>query len=105
MTDFGELEAYFFNRVIPAAAKAGKNALTWEEVFENGVNLPSSSLVEAWKSGSVLQSILTAGNRAFTSYLWYLNHSCDLNGDGPWTNFCECSRLVAFIDTGRSLNC
>lgn len=86
MTTTTELEGYFIHQVAPHVTKASKRPLYWEEIFDAGIALDPTAVVEAWKSDA-MPAILKAGFNAITSYKWYLNHGNNVYGDGTWSDF------------------
>jgi len=63
----------------------------WQEAFDHGLTLPSSSVLQIWNAPASLVPILQAGYRALLSNYeaWYLD--C---GHGSWLtggddNWCE----------------
>lgn len=52
-----------------------KTVVHWEEVFDDGIQVPPHTVFQVWKSHAVLGSIVKAGHRAIlsNSNAWYLN--------------------------------
>merc|ERR1712137_1228073 len=65
---------YFEDMVAPIVSGAGKNAVVWEDLYDDGVTLPSNYIVEVWPDQSTLQSLVKAGYRSITAYGYYLNN-------------------------------
>lgn len=49
--DFRELENFFLQRLLNIVHNLDVNAIVWQEVFENNVKLPKSTIIHVWKSG------------------------------------------------------
>ncbi|KAL3286510.1 hypothetical protein HHI36_001015, partial [Cryptolaemus montrouzieri] len=49
--DYASLESYFIQNLIEIVTNKGLESIVWEEVFNNGVNLPNSTIVHVWKDG------------------------------------------------------
>uniref|UniRef100_A0A7S4I501 beta-N-acetylhexosaminidase n=2 Tax=Vannella robusta TaxID=1487602 RepID=A0A7S4I501_9EUKA len=65
---------YFEDMVAPILSKANKNPVVWEDLFDDGVNVPTQYIVEVWSDQSTLQSLVKAGYRTLTAYGYYLNN-------------------------------
>jgi len=52
---------YFEIAVQGYAVKYNRTIVTWQEVFQNGIYQPPSTIVEVWKDHATLQTVLNAG--------------------------------------------
>jgi len=86
IVDFAGLEQYFSNKLLEIGNKLGKVILNWQEIFDNGIKLPSNGIVEVWKTDDI-KTITAENHYVISSYKWYLNHWCNLFGDGDWSKF------------------
>eukprot|EP00051_Salpingoeca_urceolata_P026409 m.477188 g.477188 ORF g.477188 m.477188 type:complete len:553 (-) comp20774_c0_seq1:150-1808(-) len=88
IADYDALESYFVNRVASGKGvqASGRTLMYWEEIFNNGVNLPPSAIIQAWKTNA-MPGVIKKGHRVTNSYKWYLNHGCNNYGDGVWKDF------------------
>ncbi|CAH0585924.1 unnamed protein product [Chrysodeixis includens] len=82
MTKPSELHAYFMTKVIPLLGQKSK-PIVWQEVFDEGVKLPSDAIVQVWKTVGAqdMIPILAAGHKVVYSSQWYLDK---LDGGGGW---------------------
>merc|ERR1712137_746356 len=96
---------YFENQVAPILTGVNKTAVVWEDLFDNGIILPSQYIVEVWSDGSTLQALLRSGYRAITAYGYYLNEQEPVPGEttGQWV---DTWKLMYQFDplAGTSLN-
>nr|ABB76925.1 beta-N-acetylglucosaminidase 2 [Spodoptera frugiperda] len=85
MTDASELHSYFMANVIPLLGDRSK-PIVWQEVFDEGVSLPSGTIVQVWKNTEAreMQNILSGGYKVIYSSSWYLDH---INGGGDWAKY------------------
>jgi hexosaminidase len=85
--DYAGLESYYVQRVLDLVAATGKSYIGWEEIFDNGLKLAPSTVVNVWKyhntgqdsaAGPTWQSelfnVTRAGYAAVVSSPWYLNY-------------------------------
>ncbi|XP_026734479.1 beta-hexosaminidase subunit beta-like isoform X1 [Trichoplusia ni] len=85
MTKPSELHAYFMTKVIPLLGQKSK-PIVWQEVFDEGVKLPSDTIVQVWKTVGAqdMIPILSAGHKLIYSSSWYLDY---LANGGDWNKF------------------
>eukprot|EP01103_Thecamoeba_quadrilineata_P000432 TRINITY_DN1036_c0_g1_i2.p1 TRINITY_DN1036_c0_g1~~TRINITY_DN1036_c0_g1_i2.p1 ORF type:complete len:454 (-),score=70.64 TRINITY_DN1036_c0_g1_i2:369-1730(-) len=83
-----QLLQYFENNLEPIITQNNRTSVCWEDLFDNGITLPSSVIVEAWSKPDTLKQIVQAGLRGITSYGYYLNNQSPLTGVyvGQWEN-------------------
>lgn len=77
---FAALESYYVQRVIDLLDGLGKSVVGWQEIFDNGLSLPNSTVVHIWKgSGNwshdaeELSRVTAGGFRALFSADWYVS--------------------------------
>lgn len=58
-------------------------------MFDNGVVLPTDTVVHVWKGGwqKVLEQATMAGHMVLLSSCWYLDH---IAGGGDWKKYYNC---------------
>lgn len=47
--DYKALENYFVQKLVNIAGFLRAESIVWEEVFDNGVKIPKTTLVHVWK--------------------------------------------------------
>ena len=54
----------------------GLDYIVWQEIFDNGLKLKHSTVVEVWKDPwqSEMYNVTKAGFRALLSTPWYINY-------------------------------
>merc|ERR1712137_290867 len=79
---------YFENQVTPIMTSANKTAVVWEDLFDDGIELPSNYIVEVWSDESTLQSLVKSGYRTISAYGYYLNNQEPVPGEttGQWVD-------------------
>ncbi|CAG9813344.1 unnamed protein product [Phaedon cochleariae] len=89
ITDYKGLESYFVQRVINIVDALKAKSIVWEEVFENGVKLPTETIVQVWKGPweQTMSEVTLSGKTAILSSCWYLDH---LDSYGDWQKFYNC---------------
>ncbi|KAJ8731629.1 hypothetical protein PYW07_004793 [Mythimna separata] len=87
MTQASELHTLFMTNVIPLLGDRSK-PIVWQEVFDEGVTLPSGSIVQVWKNTEATEmvNILNSGHKVIYSSSWYLDH---LSTGGDWAKYYE----------------
>lgn len=53
ITNYTEVESYFIQKLLSIVDNLNVNYVVWEEVFDNGITLPNSTLVHVWKTGDL----------------------------------------------------
>lgn len=88
-TDFTKLESMYVQRLIDITNRLNASSIVWQEVFDNGVRLPSDTVVHLWTKSQKeeLSKVTKAGHRALLSTCWYLDH---LESGGDWQKFYMC---------------
>jgi len=94
ITSLVGLETYFERRLLLQVLKPMKKAyVVWQEVFDNGVDLPLDTVVHVWKDQqwqTDLASVVKAGHKALLSSPWYLNY---IAYKEPWQKYYEVEPL------------
>ena len=76
------LEELFESKVLAMLHAAGASVVVWQEIFDNGANPPSDTLIDVWKSDDAsndtvwkneLEAVTKAGYHAVLSAPFYLN--------------------------------
>ncbi|CAH1636777.1 unnamed protein product [Spodoptera littoralis] len=82
MTRTSELHAYFMTKVLLLLGQKSK-PIVWQEVFYNGVVLPSDAIIQVWKTIGPQDMIaaLKANHKVIYSASWYLDY---LSNGGDW---------------------
>jgi hexosaminidase len=96
--NYSALESYYVQRIINLVTTLPKHAIGWQELFDNGLALPSSTIVNVWKfhnspavpkpGGPTWQEemakVTAAGFYTVLSSPWYLNV---IEYGVDWTDF------------------
>lgn len=87
--DYKALESYYVQKLVDIVHNMSINTIVWQEVFENEVKIPKSTIVHVWKDGyeKVMDEATKAGHTTLLSSCWYLDH---LTTGGDWTKFYDC---------------
>ena len=83
-----ELEQYFEDNVAQILSTLpGKNAVVWEDLYDNGVSLPKNYIIETWSEKTTLEAVIKDGYKAINAYGWYLDQQ-QPNGESTyqWIN-------------------
>jgi len=90
-TDYSKLENYYVQRVIDlVAGNHNRSIIGWQELFDNGLNLPSDTVVDVWKGhGSPawkteMDQVTKAGHRGLLSAPYYINY---ISYGATWENY------------------
>ncbi|XP_055307913.1 beta-hexosaminidase subunit alpha-like, partial [Sitodiplosis mosellana] len=88
MTSFEELEGHYIHRLMNTLNESGHKSMVWQEVFENGIQLPPETIVQVWTGdwAQLLDNITESGLFGILSSCWYLD---DLETGGDWEKFYE----------------
>ena len=89
--NFTALESYYVQRNLNIVAGLGKSPIGWQEIFDNQLQLPNSTVVHVWKNPfsagqQELARVTAAGFKALLSAGWYLNYEAYVSG-GQWTTY------------------
>ena len=78
-SNYNELMQYFVTYADKYVSNNRKVPTHWVEVWEDGINVPSDTIIQVWKSISALAGVVKDGYRAIlsNSNAWYLN--CGFN--------------------------
>jgi len=92
ITSFEQLEELYVQKLIDKVTSLKKNSIVWQEVYTNGVKLPSGTVVHVWTGDQrqLLSKITNEKLPALLSACWYLDH---LSTGGDWVNFYKCDPL------------
>lgn len=89
--NYKELEKYYIRKVYDILTAYNKTMLVWQEVFDNGSNLPKNSIIHVWKDQPAfmteMKNVVQAGYRAILSSCWYLNY---ISYGQDWVKFYQC---------------
>lgn len=84
------LENEYITKILTISNSLDINTIVWQEVFDNGVVLPASTVVHVWKPSRWqrdLERATMAGHPVLLSSCWYLDH---LLTGGDWAKFYNC---------------
>ncbi|KAL1501006.1 hypothetical protein ABEB36_006412 [Hypothenemus hampei] len=93
ITSYAKLEGYFIGKLLNITDRLNFSSIVWEEVFNNGVDLPQETIVHIWRDWTgalwrdTMQEVTKAGKTALLSACWYLDH---LSSGGDWVSFYRC---------------
>jgi len=86
-----KLEEIYIQRIIDKTDSLNATSIVWQEVFDNGVRLPQSTVVHVWRDWQnplgEMETVTRAGYSALLSACWYLDH---LTSGGDWATFYNC---------------
>jgi len=87
-----ELFRMYWFRLLDIMAGIGKKAISWEEVFLEGLNPPSSNIIHIWTRKGYLLDAVRGGYTALLSAGWYLDRQAPRNRPGyafqdTWKDF------------------
>lgn len=87
--DYKALESYYIQKLVDIVHNLTLNTIVWEEVFDNGVKIPNTTIVHVWRDGYMvmLDRVTKAGYYTLLSSCWYLDH---LATGGDWKTFYSC---------------
>lgn len=86
MTHVVQLYNYFEQFLFQTVSRMHKRSIVWQEIFDSGMELPSSTIVDVWKSWN-----MTAREKASLRYdvlvsaCWYLDY-----WQNDWWDFYHC---------------
>ena len=90
--DVAMVESFYESQLLPIIAANGNTPIVWQEVFNNGVNISSDTIVEVWKGfdETTLEGVIKSGHQAILSGCWYLDHLGTTPGHSDWIDFYSC---------------
>lgn len=88
-TKYEQLEEMYIQRIVNMVTKLKSKSIVWQEVYQNGVHLPNSTVVHVWEGEwkALLKIITESGYKTLLSTCWYLDHIA-IGGD--WKKFYKC---------------
>jgi hexosaminidase len=100
-SNYNLLESYYITRLLGVLETLSTNNsyVVWQEIFDNGVAISDSTVVEVWKDPYLdeLYNVTAAGYQAILSTCWYLDY---ISYGSDWTTYYQCEPL-AFNGTGK----
>lgn len=89
ITTYNQLEEIYIQHIVDFVTKLNIISIVWQEVYQNGVHLPNTTVVHVWEGEwrSLLKTITEAGYQTLLSTCWYLDH---LSTGGDWKKFYSC---------------
>jgi hexosaminidase len=82
-TSYHQLEAYYSSKVLNIAKGLKKKSIVWQDVYDNGVKLDKSTVIQIWKDTATLpyhskwsdylNNITSDGYQTILSSPWYIN--------------------------------
>ncbi|XP_071555936.1 beta-hexosaminidase subunit beta [Temnothorax nylanderi] len=100
---FELLENEYIAKLLAISNSLDANTIVWQEVFDNGVVLPSSTVVHVWKLPQwqkELERATMAGHPVLLSSCWYLDH---IASGGDWEKYYNCDPFD-FVNAGNATN-
>ncbi|KAG7200294.1 hypothetical protein KM043_017759 [Ampulex compressa] len=90
--NYALLESEYIAKLLEITDSLNIKSIVWQEVFDNGVVMPSSTVVHVWTGRwqKVLERATKAGHPVLLSACWYLDH---IAGGGDWAKFYNCNPL------------
>ncbi|KAA0152983.1 hypothetical protein FNF29_03505 [Cafeteria roenbergensis] len=88
-TDYAALENVYEQRFVNVVSATNKSLIGWQELFDNGINLPSDFVVNVWKGGwQEEMSKVTAKFRTVLSSPYYENYiENPYSNSGDWMGY------------------
>jgi len=71
--NFTQLEAYFVYKTQAIAAKYNKTLINWQNIYNNGISITPTGIVQIWKDYTTLDEVARAGHYTTLSFGWYLD--------------------------------
>ncbi|XP_053973335.1 beta-hexosaminidase subunit alpha-like [Hylaeus volcanicus] len=98
--NYVRLEGEYIAKLLQITDSLQANAIVWQEVFDNGVAMPNSTVVHVWTGlwSKELENATKAGHPVLLSACWYLDH---VAGGGDWKKFYKCDPL-SFIGASNA---
>jgi len=86
------VEQYYETTLLQYMDTLGKDYIVWQDVFDNGLTLKPSTVVDVWKGDwqSELGNVTAAGYRSILSAPWYLNY---INYGNVWVDYYQVEPL------------
>ena len=88
-TDYSALENVYEQRFVKVVSATGKSLIGWQELFDNGIDLPDDFVVNVWKGG--WQDEMSKVSQTFRTILsspYYENRASNpYSTDGDWRSF------------------
>jgi hexosaminidase len=88
-----QLLQYFENQLQPIVSQNNKIPVCWEDLFDNGIQVPSNTIIEVWSNKATLSKIVAQGYQGITAYGNYLNYQAPIQGvyvsqwENTWQTF------------------
>lgn len=85
--DYAALESYYIQKLLNIVKYLNTSYVVWEEVFNNGIQLPDEAIVHVWIESNYkkkLQEVTENGKQTILSACYYLDH---LSTGGDWLAF------------------
>ncbi|XP_077203528.1 beta-hexosaminidase subunit beta [Paroedura picta] len=74
---YAKLESYYIDKMLDIVSSVNKKSIVWQEVFDNGAELPEDSVVEVWMANfyeDELKQVTKEGLSAILAAPWYLDY-------------------------------
>eukprot|EP00030_Apusomonadida_sp_AF-17_P008061 a846169_66.p2 GENE.a846169_66~~a846169_66.p2 ORF type:complete len:538 (-),score=209.28 a846169_66:110-1693(-) len=87
------LYQYFEDAYQGFVAALNRTALIWEDPFDNGLKIPTETIIEVWRNQATLQEVVAAGYRAILAAPYYLDQQIPnatvthYEWEDTWQNF------------------
>ncbi|KAF7401317.1 hypothetical protein HZH68_007137 [Vespula germanica] len=90
--NYALLEGEYIAKLLEITRTLDANSIVWQEVFDNGVNLPDTTVVHVWTGRwqNELERATKAGHPVLLSACWYLDH---ISNGGDWKKYYTCDPL------------
>lgn len=90
--NYALLEGEYIAKLLEITSTLDASSIVWQEVFDNGVNLPDSTVVHVWTGRwqTKLERATKAGHPVLLSACWYLDH---ISNGGDWKKYYTCDPL------------
>lgn len=87
--DYSKLEEFYIQKLLEIIQRLQKSYIVWQEVFDNGVQVASDTVIHVWKQPQEpeLQSVTQRGYHALLSACWYLDY---ISTGSDWKKYYAC---------------
>ncbi|XP_017761829.1 PREDICTED: beta-hexosaminidase subunit beta-like [Eufriesea mexicana] len=92
ISNYAQLENEYIGKLLQITDSLQASTIVWQEVFENGVLMPNSTVIDVWTGlwAMKLKEATQAGHPVLLSACWYLDN---IAGGGDWKKFYRCDPL------------
>lgn len=91
--NFALLEGEYIAKLLQITDSLEANTIVWQEVFDNGVKMPTNTVVHVWTGNwpKEMEAATKEGHPVLLSTCWYLDHIAE---GGDWRKFYRCDPMA-----------